>query len=311
MPGSGVAPGEGVLQILVRRAKGCHNRQAERDSIGEMEGPVGRWLMWLAAAMLMADLPAEAAPVRSGGKVDLVPHKATYDLRLGRVRSGGDVVGAKGSMVMETAKSCAGWTLKHRFRLTLINNEGNRIETNSDFSSFESIDGLTYRFTSRTTRNGAVTDDVQGNARLASLGAPGHADFTRPKGTLFDLPKGTIFPTEHVAQLIAGARRGQRRVFKIIFDGQSKDGALEVNAFIGGYLAQAPAKWAKNTLTNRPSWFLRLAFFPVGSSKAAPQHEAGLRIFDNGVADEFEWDWGTFTVEGTLKSLEALPRPKC
>ena len=157
----------------------------------------------------------------------------------------------------------------------------------------------------------AYVKDIQAKAGFARMGGPGHADFTRPKGTRFDLPKGTIFPTEHVVKLIAGARRGQRRVFRIIFDGQGKDGALEVNAFIGGYLAQAPAKWAKNTLTNRPSWFLRLAFFKVASSKAAPQHEAGLRIFDNGVADEFEWDWGKFTVEGTLKSLEALPRPKC
>ena len=272
---------------------------------------MGRWLIWLVAAMLMAGSPADAAPVRGGGKVELVPHKATYDLRLGHVRAGGDVVGAKGAMVMETGKSCAGWIQKHRFRLTLVDNDGNMIETDSNFSSFESLDGLTYRFTSRTTRNGTVTEDIQGNAKLFGVGEAGHADFTRPKGTKFDLPKGTIFPTEHVAQLIAGARRGQRRVFKIVFDGQSKDGALEVNAFVVGYLAKAPAKWAKDTLTNRPSWFMRLGFFPVVSSKATPQHEAGLRIFDNGVADDFEWDWGAFTVEGSLKSLEALPRPKC
>jgi hypothetical protein len=261
--------------------------------------------------MLMAAFPAKAAPVLGGGKVDLVPHKATYDVRLGRVRSGGDVAGAKGSMAMETVRSCAGWTQKHRFRLTLVNNQGDRIVTNSNFSSFESLDGLTYRFTSRTTRNGRVTEDIQGNAKLSSRGGSGHADLTRPKGVMHDLPKGTVFPTEHVVQLIAGARQGQRRVFKTVFDGQSKDGALEVNAFIGGYLAKAPAKWAKNTLTNRPSWFLRLAFFPIASSKPEPQHEAGLRVFDNGVADEFEWDWGTFTVEGSLKSIEALPRPKC
>jgi hypothetical protein len=252
-----------------------------------------------------------AAPVLSGGKVDLVPHKATYEMRLGRVRSGGDVAGAKGSMAMETVRSCAGWTVKQRFRLTLVNNEGSRIVTDSNFSSFESLDGLTYRFTSRTTRDGRVTENIQGNAKLTGPGGSGHVDFTRPKGTLFDLPRDTIYPTEHVVQLIAGARRGQRRVFKVVFDGQSKDGALEVNAFIGGYLAKAPAKWAKNALTNRPSWFLRLAFFPIASSKAAPQHEAGLRVFDNGVADEFEWDWGAFTVEGNLKSIEALPRPKC
>jgi hypothetical protein len=267
--------------------------------------------MCLAATMLMAVFPAKAAPALGAGKVDLVPHKATYDLRLGRVRSSADVAGAKGSMAMETVRSCAGWTQKHKFRLTLVNNEGTRIATDSNFSSFESLDGLTYRFTSRTTRNGRVTEDIQGSAKLSASGGPGHADFTRPKGVKHDLPKGTVFPTEHVAQLIAGALGGQRFVLKTVFDGQSKDGALEVNAFIGGHLVKAPAKWAKNTLTNRPSWFLRLAFFPIASGKPEPQHEAGLRIFDNGVADEFEWDWGGFTVEGSLKSVEPLPRPKC
>lgn len=270
-----------------------------------------RSVICFAAVLSAVVFPANAAPVMSGPKVDLVPYKATYQMHLGHVRAAGDVAGAKGSMDMEMAKSCAGWTTKQRFRLTLVNNEGDRVVTDSNFSSFESFDGLTYRFTSRTTRDGSVTEDIQGNAKLAGPGGPGYVDFTKPKGTRFDLPKGTIYPTEHVARLIAGAMRGQHRVFEIVFDGQSKEGAFEVNAIIGGYLARAPAKWRKNRLTDRPSWSLRLAFFPVESNKSEPTHEAGLRVFDNGVADDFEWDWGTFSVKGTLNSLEALAPPKC
>lgn len=270
-----------------------------------------RFSISAAVLMLMCTDPAAAAPVRGGKDVNLVPHKATYTMRLGRVRSGGDVAGAKGSMTMETAKSCAGWTLKHRFKLTLINNEGNRIETDSNFSSFESEDGLTYRFTSRTTRNGAVTEDIEGNASLEGPGEKGTADFTKPKGTRFDLEKGTIFPTQHVKHLIRGAREGKKRIFRTVFDGQTKEGALEVNAIITDYLKTPGKRWAGKDLTSGPSWHMRLAFYPVSSSKAEPQHEAGLRVFDNGVADDFEWDWGNFTVEGTLDSLESLPDPKC
>lgn len=272
---------------------------------------MGRWLICIAVTLSAAISAVKAAPAPAGARVNLVPHKAVYQMHLGHVRSGGDISGATGSMDMEMAKSCEGWTTKQRFRLTLVNNEGSSIVTDSNFSSFESFDGLTYRFTSRTTRDGSVTEDIQGSARLDRRGGGGHVDFTKPKGTRYDLPKGTIYPTEHVTRLIAGAKKGERRVFEIVFDGQSKEGAFEVNAFIGGHLSKAPAKWANNALTNRPSWTLRLAFFPLASSKAEPTHEAGLRVFDNGVADEFEWDWGSFTVDGRLKSLKALPLPQC
>jgi len=266
----------------------------------------------LVAVMLVASsLPAAAGPVRNASAVKLVPHKATYSMHLGRVRSGGDVAGARGSMTMETAQSCAGWTLKHRFKLTLINNEGSRIDTDSSFSSFESLDGLSYRFTSRTTRNGAVTEDIQGSAELAAGGGGGTADFSRPKGTRFDLPKGTIFPTEHVKQLIAAAQADTFSVLRTVFDGQTKEGAMEVNAIVVRHTKTPTKKQAENKLSNRPSWHMRLAFFPLNSSNAEPQHEAGLRLFDNGVADDFEWDWGGFTVEGRLKSLEPLPSPTC
>lgn len=266
---------------------------------------------FLAAAVALTSVPALAASVPNPGAVKLVPHKATYSMGLGRVRSGGDIAGARGSMTMETTKSCAGWTLKHTFKLTLINNEGSRIETDSNFSSFESEDGLSYRFTSRTTRNGAVTEDLQGSAQIESKGGAGTADFSRPKDTRFDLAKGTIFPTEHVRQLIAEARAGSFSILRKVFDGQTKEGAMEVNAIVTRFDQKPAKKWAENELSNRPSWHMRLAFYPIASNSAEPQHEAGLRLFDNGVADDFEWDWGGFTVEGSLKTLEPLPAPKC
>jgi hypothetical protein len=54
-----------------------------------------------------------------------------------------------------------------------------------------------------------------------------------------------------------------------------------------------------------------LAFFPAAKSKSTPDYELGLRLFDNGVADDFELDYGSFTVDAVLKSIEALSRPKC
>jgi hypothetical protein len=254
--------------------------------------------------------PAMAQGARQA-KVDIAPHRAVYVLELGRTRQGGNVHRARGALVMEWAKSCSGWTVKQRLKLDLTDGEGNTVETDSNFSSFEALDGLSYRFTTRNTRGGQVTEDLQGSARIEAPGGKGTADFTQPKGTRYDLPKGTLFPTRHMMDLIAAARRGERVAYRTIFDGASLDGPLGVNAVMGQHRAKATGNWAREPLTNRPSWYMRLAFFPLKESKAEPDYELGLRVFDNAVADDFELDYGSFTIRAKMEKIDALERPKC
>lgn len=263
------------------------------------------------AAMLVAGWTQGAAGQAREAPVDIAPHRAVYVIELGRTRQGGNVTGARGVLAMDWEKSCSGWTVKQRLKLDLTDNDGNTTETESNFSSFESHNGLQYRFTTRNTRGGQVTEDFQGSAQLTALGGGGTADFSQPKGTRFDLPKGTLFPTRHMAELIAAARRGERVVYRTVFDGASLDGPLAVNAVVGKPLLKATGVWAKEPLTNRPSWPMRLAFFPLKESKAEPDYELGMRVFDNAVGDEFELDYGSFTVRATIERIEAVERPKC
>ena len=131
----------------------------------------------------------------------------------------------------------------------------------------------------------------------------------RPKGKKFHLPKGWIFPTEHVVQLIERAEAGEKRLFRVVFDGASLDGPLEVNAIIGSLIKGN--KDGEEALTNRPSWRMRLAFFPVKASASVPDYELGVRLFDNGVAEDFVLDYGDFTVLAKLEKIEVLPQPSC
>jgi hypothetical protein len=261
----------------------------------------------------LAILCVAAAPVPAQGlaKVDLVSHRAVYVLERGHTRQGGNVSGARGALVMEWLKACTGWTVKQRLKLDITDNSNNTVETESNFSSFESVDGLTYRFTSRNTRAGRVTEDLQGNARLKPGGGGGSADYSQPKGTRFDLPKGSMFPIQHMIALITAARRGEKLVYHTVFDGAGIEGPLAVSAVLGKPQARATGTWAKEPLTNRPSWRTRLAFFPLKDSKAEPDYELGFRLFDNGVADNFEIDYGTFSVKARLERIEALEQPKC
>lgn len=263
------------------------------------------------ALAVVAGGAGSAAGRGASPAVEISPHRAFYVLDLGRTRQGSNITAATGAMFMEWAKSCAGWTVKQELTLDLTDTEGNTIRTGSKFSSFESLDGLVYHFTNRDTRNKVVTEDLKGSARLSVKGGAGTADFDLPKGTRFDLPKGTLFPTAHMEALIAAARRGEHVVYRIMFDGASLDGPLAVNAVLGKEEPRPTGAAAREPLTDRPSWRMRLAFFPLKDSRPEPDYELGFRGYDNGVSDDYEIDYGTFSVTAKLKRIEALAKPKC
>ncbi len=273
----------------------------------------------LAAGLLIA-LPTLALPtlaltvlwsLPAAAAVDLAPHRAFYSLSLGKVRSGGGVTSVRGAMYTEWNASCEGWTLAQRLLLGIANSQGTNLQTDSNFSSWESRDGLSYRFTNRNLRNGKLHEDLRGSAKLGAKGKGGKASFTHPKDKSFILPPGTMFPTRHMIELIEMARRGNKSLFRSVFDGASFDGALEVNAVIGRLVKLGAKKHKADPLIRHPSWPLRLAFFSAKTSKSEPDYELGVRLYDNGVAEDFVLDYGDFTVRAKLEKIEALPKPSC
>lgn len=255
---------------------------------------------------------ALALPSAQAASVDLVPHRAIYSMKLAGSRSGSSVADARGAMYVEWAEACDGWTMTQRVRLTLVTGEGDDAETDSNYSSWESKDGRNYRFTVRNLRDGKLSEELRGEASLADNAGAGEARFSMPGGTKFDLPKASVFPTEHTVQIIEAARAGANHLSRVIFDGASLDGPLEVNAIIGAVAqpAKSPAD-AAGDLTGGRSWRVRMAFFPLDSQAAEPDYEVGVRLFENGIADNFLLDYGGYSVSANLERLEALPRPRC
>ncbi len=243
--------------------------------------------------------------------IELAPHRAVYSMTLGATRAAIGIIGGSGDMYMEWAESCEGWTLTQRLRLKLFYSQGGAVDTDSRFSSWESRDGLSYRFTLRNLRDGKVSEELRGRASLEGSGTGGVAAFTRPEGKKLHLPKGSVFPTEHMVQLIERAQAGDKRLSRIVFDGASLDGPQEVNAVIGRAIEAKADGAGEKALTSRPSWRMRLAFFPLESMTPEPDYELGLRLFDNGVAEDLILDYGDFTLLAKIEQIEALPKPAC
>ncbi len=257
---------------------------------------------------------AVAAPIGS----DLAPHRAVYAMSLNSTKLGGGVTGASGAMTYKFGDSCDGWTVENKTVLSFAYNEGAPVATTWDFVTWESKDGLHYHFRVRSTRDGVVSEEIDGVANLDGQGKGGLAKFTLPEPKTIRLPKGTLFPTEHTIRLLEAAQKGAHSLERILFDGTGTDGAFDVNAVIGkpvvanANASPAVANPAVNAaLLSAPSWHMQMAFFLQAGNDPTPDYEVALRYYLNGVADEVVQSFGNFSLKGTLQQLEPLPKPDC
>jgi hypothetical protein len=263
-----------------------------------------------------------AAPVAFA--VEIAPHRALYSLTLGSSKSSGGVVGASGAMVYEWGETCDGWTVQQRFRLRLQYAEQDGVDISSNLVTWESKDGLRYRFNERRLRNGEPDEEIKGEAKLDGTGKGGTAEFSRPEATTLTLAPGVLFPTAHTILLIERAQAGEQFISKQVFDGATVENASQITAVIGPPLkagAGAPAaagtakpadsKPVDSVILKRPSWRVRLAFFPADDKSGQPDYELGMRLLDNGVSQDMSLDYTDYVIRAKLDEIEALPRPTC
>lgn len=267
-----------------------------------------RWLV-LVALFFLGSAPAFA--------VDIAPHRALYSLSLAssKTAGGAGVIGASGGMIYEWGETCDGWTVQQRFRLRLEYAEQENVEMSSTLVTWESKDGLRYRFNERRLKNGDLDEEIKGEAKLAGKGKGGVAEFIKPEATTLTLPEGTLFPTAHTLVLIDRAEGGDEFVSRKVFDGAEVENSGQITAVIGPALKpDAGAKdgnLPKSPLLERPSWRMRLAFFPADSKVEEPDYELGQRLLDNGVSQDMTIDYTDYVIHARLDDIEPLPRPSC
>lgn len=271
-------------------------------------------LLGAAVGVSLSAVPALAGPPMPV----FASHEAVYQMTLNSARMSGGVTGASGRMVYRFADTCDGWTVENRTDITFVYADDNPVLTTWEFATWESKDGLRYRFRVRSVRDGAVSEEINGVARLRGPGRGGEAKFTLPEARTLALPKGTVFPTEHTRRLIESAERGDRFFRRTVFDGTDASGAFDVSAAIGrirpanSNTSPALSKPKVDAaLLTAPSWPMQIAFFPLGKQDTVPDYEISLRYYLNGVADEIVQSYGDFTLKGSLETLRSLPKPPC
>ena len=186
-------------------------------------------LIWALCAALVA------APLAAA---ELAGHRALYTLTLETAR--GDIIGASGTMGFEVIDACDAWAVRQRLAITVTSRDGTDIDLTSDYTTWESKDGLKLRFRMRQSTEDAIVTDLAGTATLERTGGPGRATYTQPVDTTKDLPAGTMFPTAHTEALFAADRANTRFFAVPLFDGTSADGVQDSTTAIAAWTQPTP-----------------------------------------------------------------------
>jgi hypothetical protein len=272
----------------------------------------------LAAAMVLAWGASSITAQTQAQGINLVPHRAVYELSLGKVRGKGTIQNARGRILYDfSGNACEGYNLEFRQVAELDNGEGKVSVSDLRSNSWEDGTARSYRFASQNYLNQRLLDAVDGKAER-NTGAVG-VTLTKPEERKVDLDAAIVFPTEHVRRIIQAAREGQTILEFPIFDG-SETGQKVYNSLtvIGreippGERDSADAASGNKVLAGLRRWPVTVSYFernkPPGEQ--TPVYSISFDLYENGISRTLVLDYNEFSISGVLKVLDLKDTKPC
>ncbi len=239
-------------------------------------------------------------------QISLAAHRALYEMTLDSARGGRQVASAHGTMGYEVVDVCDGWATRQRLHMSITSAEGQDTDMDSDYATWESKDGLNFRFHMVQKSDASITNQTDGGAHLTRTGGPGEVAYRVPKEQKMALPAGTLFPMMHTVAIINAAREGKKFIALPLFDGTDENGIEDSSIAILDW--KPPFETSYAILASLPSTRVRLAFFDHAGGATTPTYEVAMRYWENGIADGMLMDFGDFVMSAKLTELTPVPR---
>ncbi len=274
--------------------------------------------------------PAKAAPLTAplgvpdapGGKVELAPHRAIYDLKLSKSNGSRGIQAVRGRIVYDfSGSSCEGYQLHFRQVSELDSAEGKPALSDLRSTTWEDGEAKNFRFNSENRLNDKVTDSVDGRAERRASGV--EVTLTKPKSKTFSAPADVVFPTDHMRRIVEAARAGKTILEFPVYDGSESGEKLYNTLTVIGRPIDPAKKPADDAgvnvpaLAKMPRWPVTISYFEQKSEKAehtgeqTPVYAITFELYDNGVSRALILDYNDFTITGTMTSLEMKKEKAC
>ncbi|MGQ3356109.1 MAG: cell envelope integrity EipB family protein [Phreatobacter sp.] len=266
------------------------------------------------AALVLSGSGGSSASAQAAAPAVLAPHRAVYDLSLDTRRAARGLDQARGRILFDTAGNrCEGFTTSFRQVVELSMN-GNRLVMDVRTAHFEEGDGSGFRFTSRSSHNGAAQTETDGTATRGPDAV--NVAVRRPRELTRQIDRAAIFPTEHLIRLVEAAREGRTILEVKVYDGaETGEKLYNATAIIGRRIApgagevEVAARDPKLAALAR--WPVTISYFEDGRDSPNPAYSIAFELYENGVSRQLVIHYGEFSLRGDLASLEWQPETAC
>jgi len=259
----------------------------------------------LVAGGLGFGMPVLAA----GASGPLVAHKAFYEMEMGDRVQNSHIVSVMGRSVFAMERDCTGWRSVEDYMIQFVVETGGADRVLSHFESWEADSGDKYSFDITEESSFEGRKDFGGFVQLDPDSA-GEAVFTMMPDTVVDLPTDTVFPVQHVRRILAEAEAGEKMVSATLFTGAEPDSALMRTSTVVGGWREAPGD-ELGQLGEDGYWQINVAYFKPAATTSEPEYVIKFEMQRNGLVRGYEIDYGDFSIEASLTSVEPVETQSC
>ena len=241
--------------------------------------------------------------------VHLVSYEALYELDLKTIRQASNVSSYRGLYSFSTVDACDGWTTAQKIIAEISTNEGESMLREYSSTSYESNDGNLFRFSSVDKADGAVVEEIRGDAVRTEATASGQVTFSKPSAIAMELPAGTLFPIAHTREAIRSARMGRMVYEAKLFDGSDEFVPFETSLVFGSPKISGPPEEEAGIgaeLASKRFWPSQMGYYAQDQMEGIPEFEVTWDFFENGVATNLVLDYGDIVLQGSLTQLRML-----
>lgn len=243
--------------------------------------------------------------------VQLVPHRAVYELSARPGNGFGSSGSVRGLLTYEISDGCDGWSVNQKAGLDVSAPEGAGHRFEWSQATWEAKDGTSYRYFIKDSQNGNTGTQRRGELVYPKPGSTGKLTTELPARAEADMPP-VLLPVQHTIELLERAEAGDTIFVAQIFDATVDEKPVEISASFGRSRPQPDSKAEELApLKNVPSRHVDFAFYVQNLPDGTPDFEQSIELFDNGVVSRVNFEFGGLPVLGTLRKLEMLEPQKC
>jgi hypothetical protein len=267
--------------------------------------------------VLVFAAPVAAVKAQEVAPIVLAPHRAVYDLALGRTRETAQIAAVHGRILYDfDGNACDGYTLQFRQVSELDTGEGKKSTSDLRSTTWEGGDAKQFKFTSQNFLDQKLVDTVDGHAEH---GPTTTVDLAKPEHKVLDIDAAVVFPTQHMVRVIEAAHAGKTILDFPVFDGSDTgEKVYDTLTVIGRKLGADDRKHddaaaAEPKLAGDARWPVTISYFEKGkktkNTEQTPVYAIGFELYENGISRALSLDYNDFVVTGKLSSLE-IKEPK-